>query len=599
MGAKAEKGVRDRFASTERLELLFVVMEAHLASAAVQEACVGALENLALNAEKKWRVKFTSLGGLKRVIAAMEAHVRSADVQIAACGVLKNVAVTASETREILGSAGHVIMASLDANMSCVEVQEAALAALLTLLGPRFKFTTGVEDSFARAIINQVVASMAAHIGSQAVQELGCVVLAKLPEDAFLPMTEFVILGALQSVYAAMDAHMASAGVQRHACEVLCCVASSDSVDLIPSGGLERVHRAMEGHPTSVTLQAASLELLVYVSDSAFSRAQLASGALNLRLDLVFAAMDAFPASKDVQLRGCRVFQMLSQFGGVAVAAGQSNVESCVKRVLAVLRAHSEDGCVQVAVFDAVCHWGNNADYRANILSSGCVGLAYRAVESYHEPDIAVHVSALGLLVVLVEVQPWDPQTLEAIASGLDQLSAILLWIDALAVYRACRVLANLVQDAGIATRFEAGGGLENVYAAMEAHVKDPKVQDAACCLVARLQQHRVVHGLASNAIPLARGLSGLYNAMQEHIASERVQQSAVTILVGMAASVAGMTRLRQGGRVAALLRRARAAHPDVALIANICDRLIHGLNNADCRCLDLAGTGRKPAALH
>ncbi|MDR3411601.1 MAG: hypothetical protein P4L87_11780, partial [Formivibrio sp.] len=203
--------------SVECLEKLFGVMQ--LTSVATQEACVGALDHLAFNADKKVRGRMMSSGVLARVFAAMEAHSASAGVNVVGLGVVKNLGVPPELAHDILSRRGRLFLNAMGIHLACLPVQEAAFATLRALLDYSLAIFFPVE--FLLAMLNQEVASMAAHVGSPAVQEHGCCTFASLLRSGVDLSQAFVSSGGLDRVHVAMEHHMSSVALARHACAVL------------------------------------------------------------------------------------------------------------------------------------------------------------------------------------------------------------------------------------------------------------------------------------------------------------------------------------------------------------------------------------------
>lgn len=477
LGARAEKGVRDRLASAECLETLLGVMESHLSSAAVQEACLGALENLALNADKKVRGRMVSAGMVARVFSAMEIHTASADVQLVACCFLKNLTVSVDVAEGVLFSPSvTLVFAAMDAHLACLAVQVAACELCRVMLGPRFI----VADEFAGAALKHIVASMSAHVGSAAVQEHGCCALVSLIESEYL-RDNFVSSGALKAVHRALKSHVGSAPVQLRGLKLLqtldCYGMTGPFLSGECDGMFEAVYRAMEVHPGSVSLQELACGYLTLSSDPE-GYAQFDSRGLR-RMDLVFMSMESHPSSSRIQTCGCLLIKLLVEHeGDTFLSPGNVRASRSLNLVLTAMRAHKAPYFVQLYACEALRLLALIADnhWQALMLSSGCVSLAYNAMRLYLEP--ALQVSALELLLALAKGATL--QTLELLFEGLDQLYVVLDGNHAGAITCACKIMEALLANPEIAVRiFSTGAVLEHVTAAMEALPDDVTVQQA------------------------------------------------------------------------------------------------------------------------
>ena len=131
-----------------------------------------------------------------------------------------------------------------------------------------------------------------------------------------------------------------------------------------------------------------------------------------------------------------------------------------------------------------------------------------------------------------------------------------------------CAALCSLAGSDDNCVAIVASGGLQRVYAAMDAHVSSADVQHHGCKALVNVAANNADNEVA---IVASGGLLRVYTAMDAHVSSADVQRWGCGVLHNMSFSPAGEAAIL-AGRGVEVIHRAKAAHPHVPEVQTVAD---------------------------
>ncbi len=293
-------------------------------------------------------------------------------------------------------------------------------------------------------------------------------------------------------------------------------------------------------------------------------------------LEVVLSAMRTFAADASVCEWACAAWSALACLDDEAKVCIVSS--GGLDHIYAAMAAHVGVSDVQDKACWALANLSANTDNRVRIMSSGGLDHIYAAMAAH----VRVSEVQLNACRVLMNLASNVGHATRIVSSGgLGHIfAAMAAHVSVSEVQRyACWALAILAADADNKVRIVSSGGLDHIYAAMTAHLEVSEVQHYACAVLMKLS---VDHG-NQDRIVLSDGLDHIFAAMAAHVRVPEVQWRGVACLNNLSASPFNLPLVKAGGRAAAALRVALAAHPTHADINKWAPKLLKKLNPSCC----------------
>lgn len=268
-------------------------------------------------------------------------------------------------------------------------------------------------------------------------------------------------------------------------------------------------------------------------------------------LTYIYTTMASLRSVADVQQHGCSVLLALcGPYSGNAVklliASGGQDA------IIAALTAHTRNAEVQrfglMALFTMIDISGEDRSFRRLLLSHGLVKVVLSAMECHVSTSSVLESACSMLMTLCIGCSPPLAEAIDEVvaAGGLEQIMAAMhAHVPDGAVQLAGLMALNSLSDSGpnkdgIKLRLVALGGVTHMLAAMSAHKKNVSVQEWAL---------RSLTNLTGLGVPT--GLSG--RLMNNPAALSRAQEI-------HDANPSYMIRFQAGGRTLACVRAAQAA---------------------------------------
>lgn len=320
---------------------------------------------------------------------------------------------------------------------------------------------------------------------------------------------------------------------------VVCTMVNGNRAACGP-GATAAVIKFLKRHPTSFQVQEHGCWALRYLLSPTGGPPPRSVGSATIQtvLDLLFAAMEAYPASESVVRAACETLANVTYHGEGAADLSRaivSRVLGGMQQVYAAMDTH----VTSAPLMDAACGiLVNLASTQAPatmafILSSGGLQRVYAAMDR-HSGNADVVDAACA---VLRNLAGHDGSKIVS-SGGLERLYAAMDCHYAATGVQisVCYALANFTADSldrKTRSRILSSGGLERVYTAMDRHRLSQDVQLAACRTLERLGVD------ADSQVKIfAVGVPGkIYTAMEGHRTSALVQEAACNALAAFAAA--------------------------------------------------------------
>jgi hypothetical protein len=351
--AYGHEGNQVAIAAVGGIETVASVMQRHADAAGVQQHGLGALRRLSDHAAN---AKAVADGGHIRVVVTAMAHfVTEVTVQAEGCALLASVsavdechaALTDAKAINSVVTAMRKHAASTDVHSSGCRVM-AELCIRLRVADPkswnRFSVRTVLQDAVTAAGgIDAMVQSMQSFPEAVDIQHNCCLAMRALCDGSAGVYQShagpIVVAGGIGAVVAATR-RAVSVEVAGFGCDVLrnFGLASKSYIDMIAAaGGFAAVVSAMQRYPASTEVQCKGCRVLVDACKSATVPHAAVAIAAAGGVEVVVSAMQRHAESVEVQEHGCEVLSALSKHSptiatAVAAAGGLDAVVSAMRR---------------------------------------------------------------------------------------------------------------------------------------------------------------------------------------------------------------------------------------------------------------------------
>jgi peroxiredoxin family protein len=370
--------------------------------------------------------------------------------------------------------------------------------------GARMPNGAAAEDA-----VRAVVAALSRGVQHAMLQVSGCSALVTLVRAA--PVTGATTAGAVAAVLATLRAHPDSAGVQSTACSALAELFAHDSMKCATAditAIISAVVAAMTRHATDEYVAVYGCSTLASLTQW-HPQAELTADAVSA----VLAAMRAFPAVLEVQLKGCFVLGKVQTWLGLG---GTRADVAPFDAAISAMWKFPGDKMVQVfgcAVLVNIFCDDKNAD-DAWVQRGAAALSAVTGTLLAHKEDVDV-LSACCLTITRVMLCTKSNKLAAGISGAIEAVVAALRALPAAArlQQRGLEALSHMCQDVrDNQLKAAAAGGIEATLSALRVHTSDAGVQIAGCSTLRDL--------IAD--VPISQARAGAVGGVEVLVASMR-----------------------------------------------------------------------------
>lgn len=254
----------------------------------------------------------------------------------------------------------------------------------------------------------------------------------------------------------------------------------------------------------------------------------VAAGGLKAAVD----AMEASPQQQALQVTGCGLLRNAANSGAAAIKAEIASAGG-VRAVIASMKAHIDAAPMQEAGCSALKEIAvRSAGNQESVLSHGGIPVLLRAMET-HTGLFSVQTLACGLLRDLAARSEKDQEDVVCRGGAQLTLQAMRSFPESADMQRTgCGALFRMCAGSEeMRTEVAAYGAAKVAMKAADAHQGEPRVLEAAYCLVAELAQD-----VARDRTTLTNAVHDVLKAVVKHAKSEAVQEAGLRAIQAFAA---------------------------------------------------------------
>ena len=504
---------------------VLAAIDTHPRSVKVQEAGWWIIRNILLGKDERC-AELLALGGLQRIPACVDAnlahdYVLAGLMRAATSIAFFNDGANADLVVSVIGFPR--VLAVMDAHPTSAALQSAVCRLLRNFAYKNPAWQAEVSQS---KYLNRVAAAMAAHVTSADVQEFACRFYNNLLQQAGEVQHRIAAAGAVPSVLTAMDAHEAVAGLQDAACytiEKLCLECPEVQSSFARARAIERVLRVMRGELVTApsVQQAACCALIELARDNADNKACIVS---SCGYSCVECVMEGCADAEDVQYDALLLLSHLVSDPGTRRDEFVEQIG--VEPLLAVMDAHLSSADVQSYACRVLWSLADSPHLRSALIDTDCVAHVVAAMDA-HAGVADLMSPALSALANLADDYADDVYASDVLLSVLTAMETHAAVAEV--QLAGCWVLANLTKDELAAADVSGSGGLQRLFAAMDANPTAANVTHVAIIALGNVAHY--MNAEQAMSFVTAGGFARLLSTMDAHRGDESVQRASLAAL--------------------------------------------------------------------